>query len=396
MIYFIKKKYTKFSLFALVISFIGVSLFSSTNTISAQVPPTPTPTPIPSIEAPPVQIKEAIAFKNIKNSTADDFFVLVRYELDIGDEPYKYWCAQQTATSPNTSMFLLNDTGCNLDIPNPDFPFSLKSGRLQIEYLDSSMTFPTSSPHIEEIKIPRIDKGLMGLYASAPAASAFGWQNNAKVCFRYNTDFFDNAANTTANCRTVVLNSQGGTVGLANEISGGSGILYNLESDLGLPLNTLVSSEGLVTPAGQIYLEEALNGVVTVAINSQGQTVFQLGANRPNRTFTDTGSNIPLQVNIYATATSTGVTENLNVLSGQYLGFSSGTYFGALMFIILGIMTAAAVSYATKNNFLGLLGGVMMILPGMFIGAVSIGFLFTLISILIVFGSWYWIRRSPE
>ena len=82
------------------------------------------------------------------------------------------------------------------------------------------MTFPTSSPHIEEIKIPRIDKGLMGLYASAPAASAFGWQNNAKVCFRYNTDFFDNAANTTANCRTVVLNSQGGTVGLANEISG--------------------------------------------------------------------------------------------------------------------------------------------------------------------------------
>tara|TARA_R110002020_G_scaffold106906_2_gene248558 strand:+ start:9609 stop:10796 length:1188 start_codon:yes stop_codon:yes gene_type:complete len=395
LIYFIKKKYTKFSLFALVISFIGVSLFSGANTISAQVPPTPTPTPVPSGSAPPVQIKEAIAFKNIKSATADDFFVLIRYELDIGDEPYQYWCEQQTATSPNTSMYLLNDTGCNLDIPNPSFPFSLKSGRLEIEYLDSSMTFPTSSPHISLTKIPRIDKGLMGLYASAPAASTYGWNTGANVCFRYSTDFFDNGANTTSNCKAVTRIS-GGTVGLANEISGGSGILYNLESDLGLPLNTLVSSEGLVTPAGQIYLEEALNGVVTVAVNSEGKTVFQLGANRPNRNFTDTGSNIPLQVNIYATATTSGVTENLNVLSGQYLGFSSGTYFGALLFIMLGIMTAAAVTYATENSFLGLLSGVMMILPGIFIGAVSIGFLFTLMAILIVFGSWYWIRRSPE
>ena len=394
MINIIKKKYTKFILFALVISVIGVS---NSNTIYAQVPPTPTPTPVPSATAPPVQIKEAIAFKNIKSPTANDFFVLVRYELDIGDEPYKYWCSQQTATSPNTSMYLLNDTGCNLDIPNPDFPFRLKSGRLQIDYLDSSMTFPTSNPvHIELIKIPRIDKGLLGLYATSPAASAYGWQPGGQVCFRYNTDFFDNAANTTANCRIVSLDTQGGTVGLANEISGGEGILYNLENDLGLPLNTLVSSEGLVTPAGQIYLEEALNGVVTVAINSEGQTVFQLGANRPNRTFTDTGSNIPLSVNIYATATTTGVTDNLNILSGQYLGFSSGSYFGALMFIVLGIMVAAAVIYATKSSFLGLMGGVMMMLPGMFIGAISIGFLFTLISILIVFGSWYWIRRSPE
>ena len=103
-----------------------------------------------------------------------------------------------------------------------------------------------------------------------------------------------------------------------------------------------------------------------------------------------------MSVNIYATATTTGVTDNLNILSGQYLGFSSGSYFGALMFIVLGIMAAAAVIYATKSSFLGLMGGVMMMLPGMFIGAISIGFLFTLISILIVFGSWYWIRRSPE
>ena len=76
MINIIKKKYTKFILFALVISVIGVS---NSNTIYAQVPPTPTPTPVPSATAPPVQIKEAIAFKNIKSPTANDFFVLVRY-----------------------------------------------------------------------------------------------------------------------------------------------------------------------------------------------------------------------------------------------------------------------------------------------------------------------------
>ena len=382
---------------------LPILVLTSNNVVFAQMPPTPTPTPVPSNEVPPLTIKEAYGFKNIASPVSNDFFVLLRYELYVGDEPYEYWCEQD---ANGISKYLLNDSGCNLDVPNPDFPFSLKNNRVLVKYFDNTMCGGASCPnfpniteqHMTNLKIPRIGKGLMGLYQQSPASTTYGFNEPllpGNVCFEYNVLFFDSAGNSNDNCKRVV-NDSNGRVGIADLISGGEGILYNLESDLGLPENTLVSSEGLVTPAGQIYLEEAMAGIVNVAINSEGETVFQLGANRPNNDFNPVGSRINLQENIYATATASGTTENLNVISSQYLGFEEGKYFAAIVFIILGLFVATALTFATNNFFFGTMGGISIILPGIFIGAISIGFLFTAIALFIIFGSWFWIRRSPE
>ena len=50
----------------------------------------------------------------------------------------------------------------------------------------------------------------------------------------------------------------------------------------------------------------------------------------------------------------------------------------------------------TKNSLVGIIAFVSPLLAGVFVGAVSIAFLFTGLSILLVLGSWYFIRRSPE
>ena len=111
----IKKKYFSY---VLAISFIAINLTFNNNPLLAQQPtPVPTPTPIPVTSLPPLSIKEAIGFNNIATSRADDFLVLVRYDLDIGTGPDEFWCK---------SDYLINATGCELDPPNPDYPFSLR------------------------------------------------------------------------------------------------------------------------------------------------------------------------------------------------------------------------------------------------------------------------------
>ena len=378
----IKKKYFSF---ALAISIIAINLSFNSDTIAAQQPtPVPTPTAVPVTSLPPLSIKEAIGFNNIATSSSDDFLVLIRFDLDIGTGPNEFWCK---------SDYLINATGCELDPPNPDYPFSLREGYVYIEYLDSAGTI-----HRQNRKIPRIDAGLMGIYAEAPASSSFGFNQSllpGKVCLRYSADYFDTSGNGSWNCRQV-SNISGGTTALANEISSDSGILYNLENQIGLPLNTLVSERGMVTPTGQTYLEEALQGIVSVAVNSNGNTVFQLGATLTNKDYAPTGYDIPLQDNILATATASGVTENMNYVSSEYLGFSSPMFFGGFIFILLALFVGAIVVATTKNALLSVLSASMMMLPGIFIGAVSIAFLFTILSVFIVFGSWYWLRRSPE
>ena len=377
----IKKKYFSY---VLAISFIAINLTFNNNPLLAQQPtPVPTPTPIPVTSLPPLSIKEAIGFNNIATSRADDFLVLVRYDLDIGTGPDEFWCK---------SDYLINATGCELDPPNPDYPFSLREGYVYIEYIDSTGTI-----HRQNRKIPRIDAGLMGIYAESPASSSFGFNQSllpGKVCLRYSSDYFDPSGNGSWNCRQV-SNITGGTTALANEVSSDSGILYNLENQIGLPLNTLVSERGMVTPTGQTYLEEALQGIVEVAVNSDGKTVFQLGS-LTNKGYTPTGYDIPLQDNILATATSSGVTENMNYVSSEYLGFNSPMFFGGLLFIVLSLFVGAIVISTTRNALLSILSASMMMLPGIFIGAVSIAFVFTALSVFIVIGSWYWLRRSPE
>ena len=399
----LKKKYIHIATVSLLVIFAASNFAITPNVLIASTPtPTPTPTPVPAAGIPQMSIKEALGFANVTNHLPgvqpNDFFVLIRYELNIGTAPNTQWCK-----SPE---YLEDDSGCELANPNPEFPFSLKEGRVYVEYQEcngspASCT-GTGIMHLQNAKIPRIGKGLMGIYGEAPAASSFGFNPSlvpGKVCLKYNSDYFDPAANGSWLCTQVqnqnALSLPGGSV-LASEISGSSGILYNLESDLGLPENTLVTTQGLVSTVGEIFLQEALPGIKRVAVTVTGESVFEIGFERPNNSTGAVGVDSGLQNKIIANSTAKGTKSDLDIISAQYLGFDSGSYAATIIFIILGLFAAGAVFIATQNGFFSLSALIMMILPGLYIQGVSVAFLFTAISIGIVFGSWYWIRRSPE
>ena len=370
--------------------FIVYSFININQDIYAQTPtPTPTPTPVPIDEIPLVEIKQAIAYTNIASSTANDFFVIFEYDLKY-DENNLGWCK---------NIYLVDDNGCELEPPKPQFPFSILSDRIYAEYKDDS-----GLVHIQNGRIPRIGKGLMGLYAEAPSGTLFGNDSDnspsslpGTVCFIYNIDYFPSTFNNPSyfnNCVTVQHNN-GGAPALANEISGGSGILYDLEENIGLPLNTLVNSSGLVTPTGALYLEESLQGIQRVALDSNGNPVFELSSTFPLRNNVTVGTNNEFENKIIIDNVNAGTSNALNIIAGEYLGFSGG-WFATIIFLILAIIAAGTTLYTTQNSFFAFLALIIMLLPSMFIGGVSIPFLFTSISIFLVFGSWYWIRRSPE
>ena len=352
--------------------------------LEAQQPtPTPTPTPIPQPYLPPLKIYEAYGYKNLASSSTEDYLVLVRYELPIGTSALSEWCKPE---------FLENATGCDSSIPNPDYPYSLKDGLISAIFYDKNDVM-----HVVQPKIPRIGNGLLGIYADAPASTDFGFNSNllpSKVCLVLSDSYFIPYPNSNIYNCVIVQNEANGTISLANQVSSDTGILYDLENEIGLPLHTLVSANGKVTPSGQVYLEEALSGIVTIARNSNNETVFQLGVNRPNQNFDPVGYNVPLQASIDQELSNSGVENNLNMVSGQYLGFDNGEITGGMIFLVLAIVVAIVTITTTKNGTMALIMFAVTMLPSIFVGGLSVAFVFTFLSIFIVIGSWFWIRKA--
>ncbi len=404
----LKKKYTPhLSILILIVIFsISISL-NPTNEIIAQTPtPTPTATPIPADDVPQMYIFEAYGFNNIATEYTNDFFVLIRYQLDYTTVADSGWCKQ---------IYLVDPAGCELSPPNPDFSFSLLSGRAYAEVTECTSPDPqvpsctgTGQTHIQNSKIPRIGHGLMGLYAEAPAGSSwsdgFGFYTPklpAKVCLKYNTDYFYPSANILNEnleynqCRTI-QNISGGATQLSRFVSGGDGILYNLENDMGLPVNTFVNNRGKVTPTGVVFLQEALQGIGRIAQDTNGDTIFELGTGFPNENYTPSGTSSNFQEKIELEASTSGITEDMRIIASEYLGFDSAGWAASLIFIVVGLIASVAAFMATRNAFFTFAAFGMMLLPAMFVGGLSIPLLFTGISLSILIGSWYWIRRSAE
>lgn len=379
---YLKKNIMNFlPLYLIGVFFLSVASFSP---IEAQQPtPTPTPTPIPQPSLPPLKIYEAYGYTAIASPSTADYLVLIRYELPIGESPLTQWCKPE---------FLENSTGCDATIPNPDYPYSLRDGLISAIYYDVNDTL-----HVVQPKIPRIGNGLIGIYADAPAGTDYGFNSNlmpAKVCLVLSDSYFIPYPNSNNYNCVNVQNEANGTVSLANQISSDTGILYDLETEIGLPLHTLVSANGKVTPSGQVYLEEALSGIVTVARNGNNETVFQLGVNRPNQDFDPAGYNVPLQASIDQELNSSNIQNNLNIVSGQYLGFDNGNITAGLIFMILALIIAVVTMATTNNGTISLIMFAVTMLPSVFVGGLSIAFVFTFLSIFIVLGSWFWIRKA--
>ena len=172
--------------------------------------------------------------------------------------------------------------------------------------------------------------------------------------------------------------------------------MYNLESALKLPINTLVNNQGKVTPTGVTFLQESLQGIGRIAQDSNGNSVFELGTSFPNDGFTPSGVSSNFQEKLDIDAANSGITEDMRNISSEYLGFDSAGWGGAFIFIVIGLLAAAASFMATQNSFFSFSAFAIMLLPAMFVGGLSIPLLFTSISLTILIGSWYWIRRSAE
>ena len=395
-------KYIKNNLMWFVLAALTVAFFTINQDITMAQAPTPTATPVPiSQNNMPIAIMhEAIGFTDI--NVPGDAFVLMRYQLQtsLAGASNTQWC---------TEVFLENDTGCELTPPNPEYPFSLREGNISAILWDGTTLDADGmpSPLQDVTRLPRIHHGLTGIYLDTGHGLNLA---STRACFLYSARFETTYPTTTNRYGDWLCNQSntGGFIDLApgtgttpggivfgDEISGGDGIVYNLNNALNLPENTLVSSAGLITPGGQTYLEEALKGSLEVARNSDGITVFQLGLDQLNRNFTPKGSNVALQTRINATATASGVTENLDIIADQYMGMD-GMFFGGLVFLFLGLIAGGVVIAVTNNAVFGFIAALMLMLPGMFIGAFSVALVMVFTSIFIVFGSWYWIRRSPE
>lgn len=364
---------------------------SSINHISAATPtPSPTPTQIPPQNAPPFSIYEAYGYRNILQT--GDFFILVRYELNESDDgaANTYWCQE---------IYLGYPAGCELSPPSPSFPESLKAGYISLKYYDYNGQVQTDQP-----KIPRIGGGLAGIYNPAPA-SDWGWDttNTAEVCLESSSFYFQSSY---PDCTTVILREStvpsnasytGGQLALGTELGGSSGILYNLESNLNLPINTLVSGVGQVTPFGQRYAEESLKGITYVAVDGSDTAVFQLGTESVygNEGFQRKTGESKLQTEIDLEATNSGATQSFTIAADEYLGLD-GTLLAALIFGFAAIMLGATTMATTKSAPFSIAAAALVMTSSIFVRGVSIGFLFTGLSILIVLGSYYWIRRQPE
>jgi len=116
--------------------------------------------------------------------------------------------------------------------------------------------------------------------------------------------------------------------------------------------------------------------------------------NRPNQNFDPSGYNVPLQNSIDNEIESSKISKNLDVVTAQYLGFENGSITGGLIFLILALIIAVVTMVTTKSGIMSLLMFAVTMLPSIFIGGLSIAFLFTFLSIFIVIGSWFWIRKA--
>ena len=338
----------------------------------------------------------------------NDYFVLVRFEL-----PYVNSSETTTGTFC-TSDFLDDDAGCELTPPKPTFPFSLKSGFIEAKLYSCSGNWTvvsssvitcsgTQQLELDQPKFPQIGMGLVGLYGKPDSKNAYGkfgvGDEPNKLCIEQSSTLFT-APETV--CQLIEVKGSGwganfgGRTALGTSISSlNGGLMSIMENDLGLPQNTLVSKSQLITPLGQTYLVQSLPAVVDVAIDSEGDSVFQLGVQRPNMDFVRKTGEVPLQTHIYATATASGVKQNLDAVGSEYLGLS-GLQTGFIFYGFLGLILGGLGALMTKNSLVGIIAFVSPLLAGVFVGAVSIAFLFTGLSILLVLGSWYFIRRSPE
>jgi hypothetical protein len=322
--------------------------------------------PAHAAAAPAVSGFEVQAYRNV-DSTGDLFFLL-RYEL-----PLSGWCAELTDTD-----------GCSSTPKAPTDPFSLPAGAAQVTtYNGSPLTQQTAS------QAPRIDHGLGGAYFSA--GHGITWADATMVVCIESSDTLYTPA--TSDCITPTWVG-GDSVAETLPLLGGGVItmLRNIESALLEPAGTLVSGSARVTAAGRAYVIDAQPGLdriipdfMQAAAVSQGVTL----------SFTPTPGDTPLQTALNSSASSRGITADLEGVAQGYFGMD-GTELAAITFLLFGAIAGLWAVTATGQPLYGVLIMFTTILAGVYVDGPSVSALLAVLAVPVVFGSFYVIKRVSD
>lgn len=342
--------------------------------------------PVNAQTAPGVDISEAYVFRNISTdetitsaNTEGDLFVIARVELPD---------STATATADEWCLFLNDQAGCTDTPADPSFPASLLEGHVFITLYESG----AGTTLTQQATVKRIGHGLAGLYIDAGHSVAFG--NAATiVCVEPSSTFF---SVITPDCIFPTWISGDGSQSdqlarLTELIKGPGGPVSNLEAVMLAPPGWLVNSVGLVTPTGATYVADALRFMQRIIPDA-----YQVGSSPAvtSAIATPAGES-NFQVMIDATATASGLTDNLETMAQTYIGISGGAF---AMFIssLIGLVAAGLIYNSTKSSTLAMSGFLSPLMVGLWMRGPTFAVMAGMVVIFGTLGAWYLVRKAPE
>tara|TARA_Y100000310_G_scaffold34971_1_gene33106 strand:- start:2724 stop:3803 length:1080 start_codon:yes stop_codon:yes gene_type:complete len=327
-------------------------------------------------EAPPVSVNEAHAWRNVVDTTTGgDLLIIIRFELplEVSGSSTLEWCSR-----------LANTEGCSESPPDPEEPATLPLGEANAAfYTDSGLTLKAQN------RIPRVGHGLAGVYF-APG-HGITWQDvDALACVESSAAF----ATTTQSCAGLTWENSSTTAQAIENLTGPTTglipLMLNLQDARLEALGTFVSSNK-ITPAGQVFTREAIDGLARVVPGA-----FAAGATRVFDEDIDAPTGSPALSDTLATAAAgESVPAALAMAAQEYTGLSDAAA-GITLTLLLALGAATLGHVITGKNEITAAGGLVMLFLGSLMGYPPIEYLGAVAFIMLVAGGMWFARRQAQ
>ena len=381
---------------------------------------------------------EANGFENV--FTYGDVLVIMRYRLPIKDLPLLNNPANAPVSWGSTYCdFLEDNTNCHIVPPAPTFAQSIAMaggittvgarvsdyGKPSIKYgycrdtrtgLSWDDCWDTTTSDVlfsfnPSIFLPRVGYGLVSLYAETQNSVSilFGDQtgigsiitSGGRVCVYPNKDVWASVSSSSGSCQTVNWHSE------QNSPSSSSDPLVHdkfrevvldqvkeLENDLNLGNNVITTPNDKITVLGSTYVGEGIPRA-----NEVLSPIYEIGTQKAITEAHITSSALPLQNTIDTNYANTELKTTFDTVSQFYMGFQDSNT-GLYVIIMLIFIIAIGFAFGYVKGY-GSGGGRMVFVIGttplfvfLFVGFPSVGFIFTMVAILSVFGTYFIFSRS--
>lgn len=334
--------------------------------------------PVYAAASPDVEISEAQAYRSLNEP--GDLFILIRYELPLGDGGAGTWC-----------VLLNNDDGCGDTPPAPSEPTSLPQGLVFLSFLTSGFDGDLEA----RVQPPRIDHALGGLYFGP--GHGFTWEDaDIRICVESSDTAFAPRAKVCMPPSWIAgdgpLDPTPGTTAARDALATNlRQMMLNVQAERLFPLGSLVSSAGKITTAGRIFATEAFPIMDRVIPDA-----FQTGSSQIiTGDYTPVTADSALQVAVDAVGQTSGVAADMDIVAQAYFGIDGSTL-TILAALAVAFVSGGFVFVATKNPVLASFGFMVPLLVGTWLRAPTIAVIFTIIAILIVPTAAMFVRKTPQ